>query len=106
MNQSEISSLIETITKKIHFLNFGSTKENSFGYDSPLKFFRDYCDVKAGANDGVVPLSSALMKEHGYAVDFVTEENTDHLMTMTHYVLLPQTYNIKAHTISILKLLL
>lgn len=106
MNQAEIKSLMATIQTQIHFVNYASFKNNSFGYDTPLEFFRNFTTQKAGLNDGVVPVSSALMKTHGQNVDFVLEGNVDHLMTMTRYYLLPQTYNIKAHTISILKLML
>lgn len=106
MNRAEIVSLIETIKGRIHFVNFASFKDNTFGYDTPLEFFRNYTLQKAGANDGVVPVTSALMKEHGLDVDSVLESDVDHLMTMTRYHLLPQVYNIKAHTMSVLKLLL
>ncbi len=106
MNRAEINSLIETVKARTHFVNFATYKSNSFGYDTPLEFFRNFTNQKAGNNDGVVPVTSALMKDHGLDVDFILEREVDHLMTMTRYYLLPQTYNIKAHTMSVLKLLL
>lgn len=106
MNQAEIRQLIGTINARIRFVNFASVKANLLGPDTPLELFRNYTEEKAGANDGVVPLTSALMVKHGLDVNFVIEEDVDHLMTMTHYYLGLNNYNPKAHTISILKLLL
>lgn len=105
MNQAEIKSIIGLINSRIRFLNFASVKANLPGPDTPLELFRNYTGEKAGANDGVVPLSSALMMRHGHDVHYIIEADVDHLMTMTHYYLGLNNYNPKSHTISILKLL-
>lgn len=106
MNQESVKTLISFTQSKIHFVNYASYKTNVLGYDTPLELFRNFTDAKEGINDGVVPLKSALMKEHGFDVDFIIEAEVDHLMTMTHYYLSSDTYNRKAHTISVLKQLL
>lgn len=106
MNQAEIKNLLIQINQKIKFINFASYKTNTFGIDTPLELFRNYSDEKAGHNDGVVPLKSALMKEHGVDVNYIIEAEVDHLMTMTRYRLNNNHYDQKDHTISVLKLLL
>jgi len=102
MNQKDVRDLIQTIKTKIHFINYASFKTNTLGVDTPLELFRNYTEEKAGMNDGVVPLRSALLPD----VDFIIESEVDHLMTMTHYYLNLKDYNQKAHTMSVLKLLL
>lgn len=106
MNNSEINILLETINKKIKFINYASFKTNTFGIDTPLELFRNFTDSVEGQNDGVVSTKSALLKEHGFKIDFILEEEVDHLMTMTKYRLQDVNFNQNAHTISILKLLL
>lgn len=106
MQQSSTIELIEKIAKETRFINMATTKENTRGYDTPLELFRNYSDKKAGPNDGVVPLKSALLSEHGFNVDYVIEENVDHLMTMTNFYILRQPYDREAHTAAALKLLL
>lgn len=106
MNDPEVKKIIIEINKKIHFINFASFKTNVFGIDTPLELFRNYTDLKEGSNDGVVPLTSALMKEHGYDINFIIESEVDHLMTMTKYRLESIDYNQKKHTLAVLKLLL
>lgn len=106
MNQADVKALIGLINGRINFLNFASVKFNLLGVDTPLELFRNYTDEKAGANDGVVPLSSALMMRHGHDVNYIIEADVDHLMTMTHYYLGLNSYNPKSHTISILKMLI
>ncbi|MBC7538926.1 MAG: hypothetical protein H7281_08895 [Bacteriovorax sp.] len=106
MDTNEIKNLLIVINQKIKFLNFASYKTNTLGIDTPLELFRNYTDLSDGANDGVVPLKSALMKEHGVDINFIIEEEVDHLMTMTRYRLDNNQYSQKTHTISVLKLLL
>jgi triacylglycerol lipase len=106
MNLPDVKNLLNKIQQSTKFINFASYKTNTFGIDTPLELFRNYTDLKAGANDGVVPLDSALMKSHGTDCDFIIEAEVDHLMTMTRYYLNNTKYNQKAHTLSILKLLL
>ena len=106
MNQTEVMTLLSTINHKIKFLNYASFKTNTLGIDTPLELFRNYTDEQAGANDGVVPLKSALVKEHGVDVNFIIEKEVDHLMTMTRYRLNNVNFNQKSHTASVLKLLL
>ncbi len=85
MNQNETMALLERISAEITFINYASFKADSFGVDSPLELFRNFMLTKEGANDGVVGLKSALLKEQGYQVDFVIETDVDHLMTMAKY---------------------
>lgn len=106
MERSDIKNLLVLINQKINFLNYASFKTNTLGIDTPLELFRNYTDEKSGVNDGVVPLTSALMKEHGLDVNFIIESEVDHLMTMTRYRLDNVNFNQKAHTIAVLKLLL
>lgn len=114
MENKEIKNLIGKINKQTTFLNFGTFKVNVFGIDTPLELFRNLSQSRAGNNDGVVPLTSALMHSHGYDINYVIEENVDHLMPMTKYR--PDTidvfhlsrskYNQQAHTMSLIKMLL
>ncbi|OUR93717.1 hypothetical protein A9Q84_19845 [Halobacteriovorax marinus] len=67
------------IISKVPVINFGSFKEDTFGWDSPLELFRDIADKKSGPNDGVVPLTSAFLDETYQ----VTEANVDHLLSVT-----------------------
>ncbi|MDD4974090.1 MAG: hypothetical protein PHY93_07045 [Bacteriovorax sp.] len=106
MNTDEIKKLLIKTNQKIKFLNFASFKTNTFGIDTPLELFRNYTDGYSGQNDGVVPLTSALLKEHGFDINYIIEAEVDHLMTMTRYRLNNNQYNQKAHTIAVLKLLL
>ena len=106
MNTFEIKNLITKINQKIKFVNFASYKTNTFGIDTPLELFRNYTDQVAGQNDGVVPVTSALIKEHGIKINYIIESEVDHLMTMTRYRLNNNQYDQKMHTLSILKLLL
>ncbi len=110
MAKPEIKSLLVKIKNRIKFLNYGSTKKNLFGIDTPLEFFRDITQIKVGDNDGVVALSSSLMKFHGHNIDFIFEEGVDHLMTMTKYRPESNTskkrYDQQIHTTAILKMLL
>ncbi|MGZ3788727.1 MAG: hypothetical protein ACXVLQ_09405 [Bacteriovorax sp.] len=106
MERSDVKNLLSLMNQNIKFINFASFKTNTFGIDTPLELFRNYTDAISGANDGVVPLKSALMKEHGYDVDYIIEEQVDHLMTMTRYRLDDMNYDQKAHTLAVLKLLL
>jgi triacylglycerol lipase len=106
MNTVIIKNLLIQVNQKIKFLNFASYKTNTFGIDTPLELFRNFTDEKSGKNDGVVPLKSALMKEHGIDVNYIIEAEVDHLMTMTRYRLDNNHYNQKTHTISVLKMLL
>lgn len=106
MNSVEIKNLILEIKHKIKFINFGSFKKNRLGIDTPLELFRNYTQNNAGANDGVVPLHSALMKDHGHNVDYIIEGEVDHLMTMTKYRLDNVSYDQQLHTLALLKLLL
>lgn len=106
MQSSETTDLIKTIRQKIQMINYASIKKNTFGIDTPLELFRNFTNKKQGPNDGVVALSSALMKEHGHEIDFIIESDVDHLMTMTRYRLDRVDYNQRAHTLALLKLLL
>jgi hypothetical protein len=109
MNTSEIKNLLLEINRKINFINFASFKTNTFGIDTPLELFRNYTDRLAGKNDGVVPLSSALMIDHGIDINYIVEAEVDHLMTMTQLrlnSLQPNQYNQQTHTLAVLKLLL
>lgn len=106
MDDISTVELIVKISQTIKFINLATTKENIKGYDTPLELFRNYSDKKAGTNDGVVPLKSALLYQHGYNVDYVIEENVDHLMTMTNFYILKQPYDREAHTAAALRLLL
>jgi len=67
------------IVSKVPVINFGSFKEDTFGWDSPLELFRDISDAKSGPNDGVVPLTSAFLDDTYQ----VTESNVDHLLSVT-----------------------
>ena len=67
------------ITSEVPVINFGSYKEDIFGWDSPLELFRDISSKKSGKNDGVVPLSSAFLDD-AYKV---TESGVDHLLSVT-----------------------
>lgn len=114
MESDEIKNLIVEIKKKTKFLNYASFKKNSFGIDTPLELFRNISQSKAGDNDGVVPMTSAMMKSHGYEIDFVVESEVDHLMVMTKYRpdkidVFHQSraiYDQQAHTLSLIKMLL
>lgn len=106
MDSTEVRNLILEIKKNIKFINYGSYKTDTWGWDTPLEFFRNYTEIKDGINDGVVPLTSALMKEHNLAVDFIIETEVDHLMTMTRFRLENTIYDQKAHTLAVLRLLL
>jgi hypothetical protein len=106
MNSSDVKSLLKDINRQIKFINYASFKKNSFGLDTPLEFFRDYTEHITGKNDGVVPLNSALLKDHGIDVNYILESEVDHLMTMTKYRLKQVNFNQKTHTMSVLKLLL
>ena len=106
MNNAGLLELLKNIKQKIKFINYASYKTNTFGWDTPLELFRNYTDEVAGQNDGVVPISSALMKEHGVDMDFIIEAEVDHLMTMTRFRLNNKYYDQKLHTLSVLKLLL
>lgn len=114
MDSEEIKNLIGKINKQTRFFNFGTFKPNVFGIDTPLELFRNLSQPRAGNNDGVVPLTSALMHEHGFEIDYVIEENVDHLMPMTKYRpdkvdvfhLSRSKYNQQAHTMSLIKMLL
>ncbi|MEA9357509.1 hypothetical protein SHI21_14875 [Bacteriovorax sp. PP10] len=114
MESAEIKNLIGDIKKKTKFLNFASFKSNVFGLDTPLELFRNLTQSRAGNNDGVVPLTSALMHSHGYEVDYAIEANVDHLMPMTKYRpdkidifhLSRSQYDQQAHTMSLIKMLL
>ncbi len=85
MDSTEVRSLIGIINKKIKFLNYASYKPNTIGIDTPLELFRNITQAKTGDNDGVVPLTSALMSLHGLDINYAVEKNIDHLMTMTKY---------------------
>lgn len=114
MDSQEIKNLIGVINKKIRFLNYGSFKPNSFGIDTPLELFRNLTTSRAGDNDGVVPLSSALMHSHGYDVNFAIESGVDHLMPMTKYRpdkidifhMSRSQYDQQTHTMSLIKMVL
>jgi triacylglycerol lipase len=114
MNSADVKNLLLTLPKKMRILNYASFKENRLGVDSPLEIFRNIDQNLEGWNDGVVSVNSALMSQHGYAVDSIVESDVDHLMTMTKYRpdswdLLNWTrkeYSQKAHTIALLRLLL
>lgn len=114
METPEVKNLINNIKKKTKFLNFASFKVNAFGLDTPLELFRNLTQSRAGNNDGVVPLSSALMHSHGLEVDYVIEANVDHLMPMTKYRpdkidIFHQSrsqYDQQTHTMSLIKMLL
>lgn len=106
MESTEIKKLILEIKHKIRVINFASFKKNRLGIDTPLELFRNYTQNKAGVNDGVVPLHSALMKEHGHNIDYIIEAEVDHLMTMTKYRLDNVFYDQQLHTLALLKLLL
>lgn len=70
---------IQHITSTVPVINFGSFKNNTFGWDTPLEFLRDATDITSGKNDGVVPLSSAFLSD-AYKV---TESGVDHLLSVT-----------------------
>lgn len=114
MESQEIKNLIGTINKKTKFLNYGSSKENTFGIDTPLELFRNLTTSRAGENDGVVPLTSALMHSHGHDIDYAIESGVDHLMPMTKYRpdridifhMSRSQYDQQAHTMSLIKMLL
>lgn len=106
MDADKLKKLLLEINTKIKFVNYASTKTNTFGVDTPLEIFRNYIDDREGANDGVVSLKTALMKEHGIDIDFIIESEVDHLMTMTRYYLMNSSYDQQWHTLAILKLLL
>jgi glutaredoxin len=106
MQSENIQSLLLDINKKIIFLNYASYKTNTTGIHTPLELFRNFTDQVAGKNDGVVPVSSALMKDHGIDINYIIETEVDHLMTMTHFRLNNSDYNQQSHTLAILKLLL
>ena len=80
MNEIENQKLTKIINKKITFINFASVRPNEKGWDSPLEFFRDYAYFKKGKNDGVVHIESALLP----GVDFIIEQNVDHLLTVVN----------------------
>jgi hypothetical protein len=69
----------EYITSQVPVINYGSYKKDSFGWDTPLEFFRDISKKKSGKNDGVVPLTSAFLDD-AYKV---TESDVDHLLSVT-----------------------
>jgi pimeloyl-ACP methyl ester carboxylesterase len=75
----EYENEFQHITSSVPVINFGSFKENTFGWDTPLEFLRDYTDIKVGKNDGVVPLKNAFL-EDAYKV---TESGVDHLLSVT-----------------------
>jgi triacylglycerol lipase len=106
MDSDEIKKILVQTNQKIKFINYASYKTNTFGIDTPLELFRNYTDGVSGQNDGVVPLTSALIKEHGVDVNYIIEAEVDHLMTMSRYRLNNNQYNQKTHTIAVLKLLL
>jgi hypothetical protein len=110
MEKPEIKSLLIKIKSRIKFFNYGSSKKNLFGIDTPLEFFRDITQIKVGDNDGVVVLTSSLMKFHDHNIDFILEEGVDHLMTMTKYRpesnISKKRYDQQLHTMAILKMLL
>ena len=114
MESEEIKNLIGKINQQTRFLNFGTFKSNVFGIDTPLELFRNLSQPRSGNNDGVVPLTSALMHSHGYDVNYIIEEGVDHLMPMTKYR--PDKvdffhssrakYDQQTHTMSLIKMLL
>lgn len=114
MESSEIKNLIGLIKKRTKFLNYASFKSNVFGLDTPLELFRNLTQSRAGNNDGVVALSSALMNSHGYEIDYAIESGVDHLMTMTKYRpdkidifhFSRSQYDQQAHMMSLIKMLL
>lgn len=106
MDDIYTTELIVKISSQMKFINLATTKKNLKGYDTPLELFRNYSEKKAGANDGVVPLKSALLYQHGFNIDYVIEENVDHLMTMTNFYILRQPYDREAHTAAALRLLI
>ncbi|WP_127718353.1 hypothetical protein [Halobacteriovorax sp. HLS] len=77
MNANEQS--YKFITSTVPVINFGSFKEDTFGWDTPLELFRDISEKKIGKNDGVVPLTSAFL-EDAYKI---TEAGVDHLLSVT-----------------------
>lgn len=106
MEDSEIVKLLSEINQKTKFINFATYKTNTFGIDTSMELFRNYTTKKAGRNDGVVPVRSAIMKEHGIDVDYIVEPEVDHLMTMTHYRLDSHNYDQKGHFLSLMQLIL
>lgn len=69
----------QRIIESVPVINYGSFKEDTFGWDTPLETFRDYTQLKAGKNDGVVPLSSSFL-DNTYQI---TESGVDHLNSVT-----------------------
>ncbi len=83
-NSKERNSVLKNdyqrIIKEIPVINYGSYKDDTFGWDTPLELFRDYTLAKRGRNDGVVPLQSALLDDTYQ----VTESGVDHLNSVTN----------------------
>lgn len=112
MESSKVQNLVEKINLEINFLNYGSIKKDILGYDSAIELFRDISQNVSGDNDGVVPIMSALMNEHGHDVNYVVENDVDHLMTMTKYKMINLTlmnslkdYDRKTHTLALLEMI-
>jgi len=70
----------QRIIQEIPVINYGSFKEDTFGWDTPLEIFRDYTYKKAGKSDGVVPLENSFL-DNTYQV---TESGVDHLNSVTN----------------------
>lgn len=70
----------ENIIKSVPVINYGSYKDDSFGWDTPLELFRDFSTIKSGKNDGVVPLSSAFLNDTYQ----IKESGVDHLNSVTN----------------------
>ncbi len=78
MQRDETPALLNSINKNIAVINFATYIKNSFGLDTSLEIFRDYLEYKDGENDGVVPVSSAVLP----GTDHIIESGVDHLTSV------------------------